>query len=100
MSRKSQTHFLPQATRSILQLLLGTPLTGSPVSRDCVMESNPSRGHLRRGVNHRRRWVLSLTSDYLHEVTFTGICMFNVMLPWNHPPDAKLGKSDPYKSLD
>jgi hypothetical protein len=35
---------------------------------------------------------------YFHKGTF--ICMFNVMLPWDHPSNGKLGKPEPYKSLD
>ena len=35
---------------------------------------------------------------YFHEGTF--ICMFNVMLPWDHPSNGNFGKPEPYKSLD
>ena len=35
---------------------------------------------------------------YLHEGSF--IRMFNVMLPWGHEANRKLGEPEPYESLD
>jgi hypothetical protein len=35
---------------------------------------------------------------YLHEGSF--IRMFNVMLPWSHESNRKLGEPEPYESLD